>query len=411
VPETHPTGDTGEQLHRLESITDLALSQLDLDELLPELLDRVRELLKADTAAVLILDDSGDFLLATAARGLEEEVHQGSRVPMGRGFAGQVAATRRPVVVEEVSPATVVNPVLLRKGVRSMLGVPLLVSDRVLGVLHVGSLQSRHFSEEDIALLEQAADRAAGAVGQMQARASSRAARFLQLGLAPARLPRETGLELGARYVPGGSLDVGGDWYDVFPLPNERLGIVVGDVAGHGLGAAIIMGRLRSALRAYALEHDDPAEVLTRLDTMMLAFEPDHMVTVVYAIYEKVTGLARLSSAGHLPPIVGHRRDGILLDLGEEPPLGAAEHIERSTTEMLVLPGTRLCLYSDGLVERRDRDLGTGIEKLRRTVAESEGRTADQLAAHVMVELIGAEGSEDDVAVLVLRRVEDETSE
>jgi hypothetical protein len=406
VPDPSPTGGTGEQLRRLESVTDLALSQLDLDDLLPELLDRVRELLGTDTAAVLLMDDSGDHLLATAARGLEEEVLQGSRVPIGRGFAGRVAATRRPVVVEEVSPRTVVNPVLLRKGVRSMLGVPLLEGGKVLGVLHVGTLQPRRFSEDDITLLLLAAERAATAVAQMRSRAASQAATILQRGLAPSRLPRSSDLELAARYVPGGSLGVGGDWYDVFPLDGERLGIAVGDVAGHGLEAAIVMGRLRSTLRAYALEYDDPAEVLTRIDAMMRVFEPEQMATVVYATYEKLTGLARLCSAGHLPPIVGHRSSGMLLDLGQEPPLGVLEDAERGSTEMQVLPGTTICLYSDGLVERRDRDLDTGLEAARRLVADSTDVPADRLAAYLMSDLIGAHSPDDDVAVLVLRRAE-----
>lgn len=407
MPDTRLTGDVSEDLRRLEAVTDLALSNLDLDDLLPELLDRVRELLDTDTAAVLLADDSGDHLLATAARGLEEEVLQGSRIPIGRGFAGRVAASREPVIVEEVSPATVVNPVLLRKGVRSMLGVPLLADDDVLGVLHVGTLQPRVFTPEDIELLQQAAGRAASAVGQVRARAARRAARVLQLGLVPGRLPQHAGLELAARYVPGDALEVGGDWYDVFQLPGERLGIVVGDVAGHGLDAAIVMGRLRSALRAYALEDDDPASVLTRLDHMMRTFEPDQMATAIYLIYERTSGLAQIASAGHLPPVVGHQESSLVLDLGDDPPLGVIGEFERTTTEMLVLPGTRLCLYTDGLVERRDRALDDGVQAVRRVVAEASGMGADPLAAYLMAELIGAEGAPDDVAVLVLRRHDD----
>ncbi|WP_310964939.1 PP2C family protein-serine/threonine phosphatase [Nocardioides terrisoli] len=406
MSSTDPSNDPGGQLHRLEAVTDLALTQLDLDDLLPELLDRVRDLLRADTAAVLLMDDSGQHLLATAARGLEEEVFQGSRIPVGRGFAGMVANSREPVVVTEVSPATVVNPVLLHKGVRSMLGVPLLVGDEVLGVLHVGSLQPREFSPDEVALLQLAAERAASAVSQLRARTSRQAAGVLQRGLLPSGLPRQSGLELAARYVPGGQLGVGGDWYDVFDLPGERLGIVVGDVAGHGLLAAIVMGRLRSALRAYALVEDDPGRVLDRLDQLMRAFEPDQMATAVYLVYEKRTGLALIASAGHLPPMVGHRESSLLLALGEDPPLGTVDEVERRTTEMVVLPGTRICLYTDGLVERRGQDIDTGLWTMRRVVAAAADDSADQLAALLMSELIGQEGAEDDVALLVLRRPE-----
>lgn len=404
MPDSSPTGNDTEQLRRLEAVTDLALSQLELDDLLPELLDRIRDLLAADTAAVLLLDHSGDHLLATAARGLEEEVLQGSRVPIGLGFAGQIASTRLPVVIEEVTPLAVVNPVLLRKGIRSMLGVPLLVGDEVFGVLHVGSLHPRLFSDDDISLLQQAADRAAGAVSQMRARESARAARVLQLGLGPGRLSGNSGLELAARYVPGGSLEVGGDWYDVFPLPGDRLGIAIGDVAGHGVDAAIVMGRLRSALRAYALEDDDPAGVLKRLDRMVQVFEPDQMATVVYLVYERHTGLARISSAGHLPPIIGDNSSSMVLDVNNDPPLGVVVDGDRHTIEMELLPGTRICLYTDGLVERRGRDIDVGIQRLRQLLAAVGDGSSDSVAADVMAELIGGQSSDDDVAMLVLRR-------
>ena len=404
-------GDARDHLRRLESVTDLALSHLDLESLLPELLDRVRDLLGADTAAVLLVDDSGDFLRAVAARGLEEEVKQGTRVPVGRGFAGQVAARRAPVVIPEVSPRTVVNPILLRKGVHSMLGVPLLEGDRVLGVLHVGSLRPREFSTDDIELLSQAAERAAAAVSQVQARTAAAAARMLQLGLGPGRLPSAPGVEMAARYVPGGSVDVGGDWYDAFHLDDRRIGLAIGDVMGHGLEAAAVMGRLRSSLRAYALDDGDPASVLTRLDRVVRTFEPDQMATAVYGVYDIETSVLRLASAGHPPPVVGLRGEAITLDLGEDPPLGVVEGLERQTTELELLSGTHLCFYTDGLVERRDRDLDVSVDQLRRIVGGASSATADQLAAEMMVEMVGADAADDDVAVLVVRRLPDDVSD
>jgi hypothetical protein len=410
VTDARTTGDPQDHLRRLESVTDLALSQLDLEALLPELLDRVRELLAADTAAVLLMDDSGDYLRAVAARGLEEEVRQGTRVPVGRGFAGQVAARREPVVIPVVSPRTVVNPILLRKGISSMLGVPLLEGSRVLGVLHVGSLQPRDFSAGDVSLLQQAAERAAVAVSQLQARTATAAARTLQLGLGPGRLPSAEGLDLAARYVPGGSVDVGGDWYDAFYLDEQRIGLAIGDVMGHGLEAAVVMGRLRSSLRAYALDDDDPASVLTRVDRVVRTFEPDQMATVVYGVYDLGTGVLRLASAGHPPPVVGRRGEAITLDLGQDPPLGVIEGLERQTTELELLPGTHLCFYTDGLVERRDRDVDVSVDQLRRLVGRAADATADQLAADMMVELVGAESADDDVALLVVRRLPDGVS-
>jgi signal transduction protein with GAF and PtsI domain len=158
-------GGAGDRLRRIEAVTDAALAHLDMEELLGELLERVRELLDADTAAVLLMDPSSRYLVASAARGIEEEVQQGVRIPLGKGFAGRIAAEKRAVFIEQVDHSNVLNPILREKGIRSLLGVPLLVSGSVLGVLHVGTLSPRRFTSEDSDLLQLVADRVALAVG------------------------------------------------------------------------------------------------------------------------------------------------------------------------------------------------------------------------------------------------------
>ena len=153
-----------ERLRRLQLVTDAALAHLDLETLLAELLERTREALNVDTCAVLLLDDDANELVARAAVGIEEEVEQGVRIPVGRGFAGSIAARREPVVLSDVDHADVLNPLLREKGVKSMLGVPLLVGGRVIGVMHVGSLTPRDFGPEGTELLQLVADRAAIAI-------------------------------------------------------------------------------------------------------------------------------------------------------------------------------------------------------------------------------------------------------
>src|SRR5581483_3346676 len=143
---------------------DAALAHLEVTELLSVLLPRIRDILGVDTCAVLLLDEETNELVARAAVGIEEEVEQGVRVPVGRGFAGRVAGERRPVVLDDIEEADVVNPILREKGIKSMLGVPLLVGGNVIGVLHVGTLRSRAFVRDDIDLLQIAADRAAIAI-------------------------------------------------------------------------------------------------------------------------------------------------------------------------------------------------------------------------------------------------------
>jgi signal transduction histidine kinase len=165
------------RLRRLQTLTDAALAHLELGALLDTLLIRTREILEVDTCAVLLLDPETDELVARAAVGIEEEVERGVRIPLGKGFAGRVAAGRRPVVLDDVDHADVLNPLLREKGIKSLLGVPLIVGGQVLGVLHVGSLVPRTFGEDDVELLQLAGDRAAIGIEHARAFEAERAAR------------------------------------------------------------------------------------------------------------------------------------------------------------------------------------------------------------------------------------------
>ena len=205
-------GLTADRLRDVEAVTDAALSRLDEQSLLDALVTRVRDVLGADTAAVLLLDGPARQLVATAASGIEEEVSQGVRIPLGAGFAGRVAASREPVILTTVDHTTVRNPLLVDRGIRSLLGVPLLVGGSVIGVLHVGSLSGRPFSHRDVELLQMAADRAALALHSLMAQDDALAAAALQRSLLPGALPAVPGLDLAARYVTGTGA-VGGDWY------------------------------------------------------------------------------------------------------------------------------------------------------------------------------------------------------
>ena len=241
-------------------------------------------MLETDIASVMLLDVHAHQLVTTAAKGLEEELRIGFRLSVGRGFAGQVAQQGTPLIIEDVRPEDVASDVLRQRGVRSLLGVPMQPGGDLVGVLVVGSLAARSFADDDVKLLQLVADRASMASQVRLNRQDRLAALALQRSLLPTRLPAVPGLELAARYVPGHDTGVGGDWYDVFVLPTGWLGIVVGDVSGHGLAAAVVMGRLRSALRAYALECEDPADALMRLDRKIHHFEAGSLATALYAM-------------------------------------------------------------------------------------------------------------------------------
>jgi sigma-B regulation protein RsbU (phosphoserine phosphatase) len=390
-----------DRLRDIQSLTDAALSRLDDQELLAELLDRTRSILHADTAAVLLLDRPAGQLIATAAAGLEEEVRQGVRIPVGRGFAGRIAAEHRPVIIDHVDHTTVLNPILMAKGIRTMLGVPLAARGEVIGVMHVGSLTPREFTSEDVELLRLAADRAATAVQSLLAQEDRIAAAALQRSLLPSALPGVPGLEIAARYVPGRGV-IGGDWYDVFSLPSGELGVVIGDVAGSGLQAAVIMGRMRSSLRAYALEIPDPAQVLGKLDRKMQHFEPGAMATVLYAVIPPALDRMHTASAGHLPPVIAAAgQQAVLADIAGGLMIGVAPDARRQVTTVKIQPGTLLCFYTDGLVERREYPIDEGLARLCGAVT---ARPPEDVCASVMSTFVGAERANDDIALLTLWR-------
>ena len=331
--------------------------------------------------------------------GLEEEVRQGARVPLGEGFAGRIAASGQPLVIDRVDRGTVFNRILIAERLQVMAGVPIAAGGRVLGVLHVGSRSRRRFSDSDVDLLRLVADRAGVAAQVRLSRLERQATVALQRSLLPARPPDIDGFDVAARYVPGAEVGVGGDWYDLFRLPSGHVGIVIGDVAGNGLRAAVVMGRIRSALRAYALETDDPADVLTRLDRKIQIFEPGAMATAAYAVVDPGRTTVTVSLAGHLPPVLldpsGAPR---VLDARPDLPLGVLAGKPRHTTTV-ELPEA-LLLYTDGLVERRDQPLRESIAHLLTVL---HGGTADDLCAQATAQL-HHQPATDDVALIALRR-------
>jgi anti-sigma regulatory factor (Ser/Thr protein kinase)/putative methionine-R-sulfoxide reductase with GAF domain len=406
-----PTTARTAQLTHMYRLSDPMLSELRLEALLLELLDRVKEALDVDTAAILMLDEEGKELVARAARGLEEEVEQGVRIPFGGGFAGRIAAERVPIFIAEVGQADIVNPILREKGLRSLLGAPLIVEGRVTGVMHVGTLRPRQFTDDDAALLQLAAGRAGPAIERArlfdELDREHRAAVTLQRSLLPERLPEIPGLDVAARYLP--SVDeIGGDWYDVIDLPGGLVGIAIGDVAGHGVRAAALMGQLRTGLRAYALDGHPPGETLRRLNRLMQSVRGRGMATAAYALYSMDTGKLRIASAGHPPPVlISATGEARLLEVTAAPPLGTLPYPAHEEHEASLGPGETILMYTDGLVERRGEPLTAGLERL----CASAGivASAEDMCQRVMDALVPALGAPDDVALVALRNAPIET--
>jgi anti-sigma regulatory factor (Ser/Thr protein kinase)/putative methionine-R-sulfoxide reductase with GAF domain len=394
-----------EQLRDLIRLSDPALSELEFDQLLDELLIRVRDLLGVDTAAILLLDDGREELVARAAKGIEEEVEQGVRIPIGRGFAGRIAKERVGIFIADVDHADIMNPILREKGIRSLLGVPLIVEGELIGVLHVGALRPRVFDLRDLAVLDLAAARAAPAIERAKLlnvlEREHRNAAMLQRSLLPRRFGTVHGVTVAARYLPARD-EVGGDWFDMIQLPYGRVGIVIGDVVGHGLAAATLMGQLRTALRAYALAGNGPGETLRLVDQFAVSLEEEAMGSAALAVVDQEDEVVTFASAGHLPPILlsadGQAR---VVEVAPAPPLGAFGFKDCPEHELPLAAGDMMLLYTDGLIERRGISLWSSIESL--VAAVTGVQSPEEACLTVMDRLVPDRGPTDDVAVIAVQ--------
>ena len=395
-----------ESLRRLQQLTDVALTHLNLDDLLSELLSRVSQVLKTDVAVILLREEPGDLFRAYAARGLPEATWRTLRIPLGEGFAGRIAAEARPVVLADLDDGPAVTPALQATGMASIMGVPLIAEGRVIGVLCVGSFSRREFTSDEARLLQLAGDRAAVAIDHARLyEQEHRIAETLQRSLLPQSLPTVPGLAVAARYLPArAEARVGGDWYDAVALDGGRLAVTIGDVAGHGIQAAALMGRLRDSLRASALEGATAAQATERVDRLFASQNDDGylIATSLFMVLERGGQHVGFSSAGHLPPLViGPDGATGYLEDGRSLPLGVNANGRRRAGEAALPAGAVVLLYTDGLVERRDAGLDDGMARLAR-VARGAPREPEHFCDEVIDRMLGGEGPADDVAVVAI---------
>nr|WP_246511012.1 SpoIIE family protein phosphatase [Kitasatospora gansuensis] len=297
---------------------------------------------------------------------------------------------------------------------RSTLVVPLVARDQVLGLVQLSrAIGSEPFDARDVAIAEELVARAAVCVDNARLyRREHERALILQRSLLPPGNPAATGLEIARRYLPSNNnTEVGGDWFDVIPLPGSRTALVIGDVMGRGLRAAVAMGQLRTAVRTLALLELDPAEVLTALDEIARGLGGDttapgeeaevYLATCVYAVYDAVKQRCIFANAGHLPPVLlSPGEPARMLEVPPGLPLGVGgEPFEEVT---VTLPdGAVLGLYTDGLVESRKHQLDEGLRAFR-TALTGGSRELESLCDEVLHELIPHHG-EDDIALLMAK--------
>ncbi|MET8752774.1 SpoIIE family protein phosphatase [Streptomyces sp. NPDC004667] len=281
--------------------------------------------------------------------------------------------------------------------------VPLVARGKVLGAVAVTRLRGREpFDEQDCVLVDELVARAALNIDNARMYTTQRrAALTLQRSLTNSALPEVPGLELTGRYLPASDHDVGGDWFDAIQLPGGRTGLVIGDVMGHGIHAAAVMGQLRTAVRTLARHDVPPDRMLRSLDAVVADLGEDEMATCVYAVHDPAAGGCVMARAGHPPPAVA-AADGTVSFLLGPPgtPLGTGGR-DFLVQEVPLPPGTLLALYTDGLIEARDRDLDEGMERLARALRRA-ARPLEALCEDILAGLLPA-APQDDVAVLLAR--------
>jgi anti-sigma regulatory factor (Ser/Thr protein kinase) len=226
----------------------------------------------------------------------------------------------------------------------------------------------------------------------------------MQRSVLPERLPEISGVTLAARYLPGTiGVDVGGDWYDVIQLEGGRIGLVVGDVVGKGVQAAAMMGQLRNALRAFAFEHDEPREVVSRLDRLVEGTIESAFATLAYLVVDPDDRSVSYVVAGHPPPLI-RAPDGTtsFLEQGRSLPIGVDASLGFESGSVELEPGSTIILYTDGLVERHGVPLDEGLGQLA-AAASSVDDDPEELVDTVLAALIGDRERPDDIAVLAMR--------
>jgi PAS domain S-box-containing protein len=324
------------------------------------------------------------------------------RVPDGR-FADNRAADNR--AADSTALAARPGRVLETGDEQAWVGLPLLAAGMPLGALRFSFGKPRTITEEERVFLEALAGQCALAVERAEMYEKEHAAAVtLQRSLLPDKLPSVSGLELDAKYLPR-TTEVGGDWYDVFRLPDRRLAVTVGDVMGKGLHAAAGMGRVRNALRALALTDPRPAAVLAGLDRLFTATEREEQVTTVtYLVIDPETGEGQAGNAGHPPTLLLTPGALPVLDGAEAgTPLGWAS--PRRQHAFRLPPGSTAVFYSDGLVENRVRGIDAGLDELVRVAADAPqdlAGTPGLLIQYLLDNMLAGHEQDDDVTVLVM---------
>lgn len=426
TPEIHSEKISGnrtiENLRKVLALTSVLNSTLKLNELLALIMKTSSEVMRSEVASLLLIDEtSNELVFRVALGGKGAELEEKFRVKMGEGIAGSVAASGKPEIVNTPHK----DPRFAKRFddstgfvTRAILCVPMKARGKIIGVLQaINPLRRDGFSQEDLELFETFADQAAIAienaqlhgeiVKQEKAKQALKIAHEIQQNFLPDLTSRRYGVDLCALTLP--AFDVGGDLYDVIALDENRVGIILGDVSGKGVPAALYMVRAMSEYRFLAPQAKDPAELLTTLNQRLAVNSPFGMfLTGVCLVIDKNTNTVQYSSAGHLPLLLRKTSGNIpeILKGAQSPPLGLAPDTSFFLNTVHLEAGDALFLYTDGVVEARDkRGKEYTIERLAECVKEEAASAAaysERIFEDVRKFTTGADQHDDITALTVV---------
>jgi PAS domain S-box-containing protein len=401
---------------RLQQATSMLAEALTTEQVVEVITEVGRSAIGADRSVVALLDPERLRLRTVTPGGNPDGPGAPSGdIPLDTPSVMTAAIlARRPVLVEspeslrrQFDGVTDVDLFLQHSDERAWVGLPLIAAGAPLGALRFSFTRPRQITEEERVFLEALAGQCALAMERASLfEREHTTAETLQRSLLPDRLPVVPGIVLEASYMPvTRNMEIGGDWYDAFRLPDGKLAVAAGDVMGKGLTAAAGMGRVRNALRALALTDPRPAAVLAGLDRLFVATELEEQVTTVaYLVVDPETGDGMAGNAGHLPPLLLSRDAPPRLDPTEAgTPLGWAS--PRQQYAFRLPPGNTAVLYSDGLVENRKRGLDTGLDELVAVAAQAPAEVVEdpaRLLGYLVERMLTGYEQDDDVTVLVL---------
>jgi serine phosphatase RsbU (regulator of sigma subunit) len=392
----------------LAELAGLASSTQRPDDVLHRITLLATRTVPAAASCSVTIETDGEPGTAASASELAAQLDE-QQYSRGYGPCLQALHSGRPIRVDSMAEETRWADYprrALDHGVLSSLSLPLALDHPAHGALNLYATVLGGFADDGVQAVAQlfAGQAAATLNNAARYRREREFALTLQRSLLPQELPPLTGLAAAARYLPGTvDTEAGGDFYDLIPLTGARIGITIGDVMGRGVAAAAVMGQIRAAVRAYALDDHPPARLLTGLDQVVQTLGTGTLTTCTYAVYDPSSRQLTIGTAGHLPPLLaGPHQPTRYLDLDPGLPLGVHDtgSIFRQTTIPLP-PQTTLLLYTDGLIEARDQPLEFGLGRLAAAVDRIQ-LPPSQLADRVLTELGRQTGTDDDIALLVL---------